>query len=51
MSSIEERSIAKLTGIAEDKVSIAKSLLGILPADISIEEAKEERLSRHKRTD
>jgi prevent-host-death family protein len=45
------KSIAKLTGIAEDKVSIAKSLLGILPADISIEEAKEERLSRYERTD
>ncbi len=45
------KSIAKITSITEDKVAAAKSLFGILPADASIEEAREERLSRRERTD
>lgn len=43
--------IAKLTSATEDKMTIAKSLIGILPSDVTLEEAKEERLKRHERTD
>ncbi len=43
--------IAKLTSVTEDKMTIAKSLIGILPSDITKEEAREERLKRHERTD
>ena len=45
------KSIAKLTNIKQDKVEMAKSLFGILPADASLEQAREERLSRHERID
>jgi len=37
--------IAKLTNPFQDRVDIAKSLFGILPSDISLEESKEERLN------
>jgi prevent-host-death family protein len=43
------KAIAKLTSISEDRVALAKSLFGILPSDASIEQAREERLSRHER--
>ncbi len=43
------RRIAKLTNPNEDKTELAKSLFGILPADASLEIAREERLSRHER--
>ena len=43
--------IAKITSATEDKMTIAKSLIGILPSDITLEEAREERLKRHERTD
>lgn len=36
--------IAKLTNPQKDRVDIAKSLFGILPSNVSLEEAKEERL-------
>ncbi len=45
------RRIAKLTNVVEDKMTIAKSLIGILPSDITKEEAREERLKRHERND
>jgi len=45
------KSIAKLTNPNKDKVAMAKSLFGILPPDASLEEAREERLSRHERID
>ncbi|MDK2984756.1 MAG: hypothetical protein PWQ96_398 [Clostridia bacterium] len=45
------KSIAKLTSPIHDKVEMAKSLFGILPADVSLEQAREERLSRHERVD
>jgi prevent-host-death family protein len=45
------KSIAKLTSPTHDKVEMAKSLFGILPADVSLEQAREERLSRHERID
>ena len=38
--------IAKLTNPFQDRVDMAKSLFGILPADITLEEAREERLSK-----
>lgn len=37
--------IAKLTNPYQDRVDIAKSLFGILPNDMTLEEAKEERLN------
>ncbi|NLV17006.1 MAG: type II toxin-antitoxin system Phd/YefM family antitoxin [Syntrophomonadaceae bacterium] len=40
--------VAKLISINQDKVEMAKSLFGILPADASLEQAREERLSRHE---
>ena len=39
------RVIAKLTNPNQDRVNIAKSLFGVLPADMTLEEAQEERLS------
>ncbi len=38
--------IAKLTNPNQDKVDIAKSLFGALPKDVTLEETKEERLSK-----
>lgn len=38
--------VAKLTNPNADRVDIAKSLVGIIPADISLEEAREERLGK-----
>ena len=38
--------IAKISNPYQDRVNIAKSLFGILPADVTLEEAREERLDR-----
>lgn len=38
--------IAKLTNPYQDRVELAQSLFGILPSDITLEEAREERLDR-----
>ena len=38
--------IAKLTNPFQDRVDMAKSLFGIMPADITLEETTEERLSK-----
>lgn len=38
--------IAKLTNPYQNRVDMAKSLFGILPADVMLEEAREERLDR-----
>ena len=38
--------ISKLTNPYQERVDIAKSLFGILPADISLEEARAERLQK-----
>ena len=38
--------VAKLSNPQQDRADIAKSLFGILPADMTLEEAKEERLNR-----
>ena len=38
--------IAKLSNPQQDRADIAKSLFGILPADVTLEDTKEERLNR-----
>ena len=38
--------ISKLTNPFQTKVEIAQSLFGIIPADITVEDAKEERLKK-----
>ncbi|MDI6878247.1 MAG: type II toxin-antitoxin system prevent-host-death family antitoxin [Desulfitobacteriaceae bacterium] len=43
--------IAKLSDASEDKIDIVKSLIGILPTTLSENEAREERLSKHERSD
>lgn len=38
--------VAKLSNPQQDRADIAKSLFGILPADVTLEDTKEERLHR-----
>lgn len=38
--------IAKLTNPYQNRVDMAKSLFGVLPADITLEESKNERLNK-----
>ena len=38
--------VAKLSNPHQDRVDLAKSLFGILPAEITLEEAKTERLQQ-----
>ena len=38
--------VAKLSNPHQDRVDMAKSLFGILPADITLEEAKTERFNQ-----
>lgn len=38
--------VAKLSNPFQNRVDMAKSLFGILPADITLEEAQKERLGR-----
>ena len=38
--------VAKLSNPYQDRVDIARSLFGILPNDVTLDEAKEERLDR-----
>ena len=38
--------VAKLSNPHQDRVDMAKSLFGVLPADMTLEEAKAERHSR-----
>ena len=40
------RVVAKLTNPYQDRVEMAKSLFGIIPPDASLEQAREERLSK-----
>ena len=40
------KSVAKLSNPKEDKVALAKSLLGIISVDVTPEQIKEERLAR-----
>ena len=38
--------VAKLSNPNQDRIGIAESLFGILPADMTLEDSKEERLSK-----
>jgi len=38
--------VAKLTNPYQDKVEIAKSLFGIIPPDVTLEETRSERLNK-----
>jgi len=38
--------VAKLSNPNQDRVELAKSLFGILPTDMTLEEARQERLDR-----
>lgn len=38
--------VAKLTNPFQDRVDVAKSLFGVLPGNVTLEEAREERLDR-----
>ena len=38
--------VSKLTNPFQERVDVAKSLFGILPGDITLKQAKEERLGR-----
>jgi len=38
--------VAKLSNPFQDRVDVAKSLFGVLPSDVTLEEAQEERLER-----
>ncbi|MGN0361640.1 MAG: type II toxin-antitoxin system Phd/YefM family antitoxin [Bilifractor sp.] len=38
--------VARLSNPNQDRVDIAKSLFGILPADVSLDDAKKERLDK-----
>ncbi len=38
--------VSKLTNPFKDKEDIAKSLIGVIPSDMTLEQAKEERLSK-----
>ena len=40
------KTIAKLTNPFQERVDIAKSLCGIIPDEITLEEAREERLGK-----
>jgi prevent-host-death family protein len=46
------KSVAKLSGARQNKVDIVKSLIGSVPnGGITLQETKEERLSRYENTD
>ncbi len=38
--------VSKLTNPFQERVDVAKSLFGIIPNDVSLEESKEERLGK-----
>ena len=43
--------IARLIGEEGDRISMARSLFGILPPSVSLSEAREERLKKHALND
>jgi prevent-host-death family protein len=45
------KKIARLTSPTQGKIEMAKSLFGILPQDASLEQVREERLSRYEGID
>ena len=42
------KNIARLSKATHDKIELAKSLFGIIPPDMTLAQAKEERLSRYE---
>ena len=40
--------IAKLTDAAKDKTDILRALIGIVPSQVSLEDAKDERLRKYE---
>lgn len=40
--------VARLTDAAKDKTDILRNLTGIVPSDVSLEQARRERLRRHE---
>ena len=38
--------VAKLSNPYQDRIEVAKSLFGILPSEVTLEESKEERLNK-----
>lgn len=38
--------ISKLTNPFQDRIDIAKSLFGVIPSDMTLEEARDERLNK-----
>jgi prevent-host-death family protein len=42
------RRIARLTDAVRDRTDILRALTGIVPSDVSLEEAREERLRKHE---
>lgn len=45
------KGIAKLSPLKEDKVKMVESLFGIIPNNMTLEQAREERLKKYERTD
>lgn len=45
------KGIAKLSPLKEDKVKMVESLFGIIPNDMTLEQAREERLKKYEHTD
>jgi len=45
------KGIAKLSPLKEDKVKMVESLFGIIPNDMSLDQAREDRLKKYERTD
>ncbi|MGQ9558075.1 MAG: type II toxin-antitoxin system Phd/YefM family antitoxin [Desulfurispora sp.] len=43
--------VARLIAEKEDKVALAKSLIGVLPGTVTREEAKEEKFKRYENLD
>ena len=42
------KGIAKLSPLKEDKVKMVESLFGIIPNDMTLEQAREERLKKYE---
>ncbi|EGW38419.1 type II toxin-antitoxin system prevent-host-death family antitoxin [Desulfosporosinus sp. OT] len=45
------KGIARLSPLKEDKVKMAESLFGIIPNDMTLEQAREARLKKYERPD
>ncbi|HBW35161.1 type II toxin-antitoxin system Phd/YefM family antitoxin [Desulfosporosinus sp. BICA1-9] len=45
------KGVAKLSPLKEDKVKMVESLFGIIPDEMTLEQAREERLKKHEHID